>query len=180
MTSSGAPAPHPGKRPAFEPVAGLLTPTGYDPGMRRPASIVAGTALVLLSALAGLVVLAGVALGWNAILADPGTSIDGLEPDQDGGTAVFVTLIVILAVTTVAELVLAVFVYVGRNWARVVVMLTSVLTISSTFVGWWVQGQQITLDGTFISLALDILLLLALSSRSAAAYARRNERPRAD
>ena len=38
------------------------------------------------------------------------------------------------------------------------------------------MGEEITLEGTFVSLSLDILVLLALSSRSAAAYARRNER----
>ena len=41
---------------------------------------------------------------------------------------------------------------------------------------WWAQGQEITINGALLSLSLDILVLLALSSRSAAAYARRNER----
>ena len=41
---------------------------------------------------------------------------------------------------------------------------------------WWAQGQEITLQSTFLSLSLDILILLALSSQSAAAYARRGEK----
>jgi hypothetical protein len=55
-------------------------------------------------------------------------------------------------------------------------MIIAVGSISTSFFAWWVQGQEITLDSTFVSLSLDILVLLALSSRSAAAYARRNER----
>jgi hypothetical protein len=49
------------------------------------------------------------------------------------------------------------------------------MSISASFVAWWAQGQEIEIQGTFLSLSLDILLLLALSSRSAAAYARRYE-----
>jgi hypothetical protein len=55
-------------------------------------------------------------------------------------------------------------------------MLIAVLSISTSFTAWWAQGQEIEIAGTFVSLSIDILLLLALSSRSAAAYARRNER----
>ncbi|MCW3493177.1 hypothetical protein [Microbacterium sp. SSM24] len=178
MTASGAPAPRPGKRPAFEPAARLLTPTGYDPDMRRPASIVAGTALVLLSVLAGCLVLVGVALTWDTLVAGPDVDLEGFEATPDGRTTGLIVVLAVAGATLVFDLVLAVFVYLGRNWARVIVMLFAVLRISTTFVAWWAQGQEITLGTTFISLAVDILLLLALSSRSAAAYARRNERPR--
>ncbi|MBZ6372011.1 MAG: hypothetical protein LBE44_08990 [Microbacterium hominis] len=64
----------------------------------------------------------------------------------------------------------------GRNWASVVVRVFSTLSIASSFVAWWGQGQEITLQSTFLSLSLDILILLALSSQSAAAYARRGEK----
>jgi hypothetical protein len=177
MTAPGPPPPRPGKRPAFEPAARLLEPTGYDPDMRRPASIVAGTVLVLLSALAGLVVLIGVVLLWDTLQASL-ESEDVIEADAGGGAAALVAIVAIAAVGPVVDLVLAAFVFVGRNWARVTVMLFSTLTIASTFVAWWAQGEEITLGGTFVSLAVDILLLLALSSRSAAAYSRRRERPR--
>ena len=56
------------------------------------------------------------------------------------------------------------------------VMLFAVGSISFSFVAWRILGERIELEGTFVSLALDILILLALSSRSAASYARRNER----
>ena len=46
----------------------------------------------------------------------------------------------------------------------------------TAFVSWWVRDQEITLQTTLLSLAVDILVLLALSSRSTAAYARRREK----
>ena len=70
----------------------------------------------------------------------------------------------------------AIFIFFGHNWARVLIMIVAVVSISTTFVAWAADEQAITLEGTFFSLGLDVLLLLALSSRSAAAYARRNER----
>ncbi|WP_448261983.1 hypothetical protein [Microbacterium aurum] len=51
------------------------------------------------------------------------------------------------------------------------------LSLTETFhVGWWAQGPEITLQSTLLSLSLDILILLALSSQSAAAYVRRGEK----
>ncbi|WP_447348634.1 hypothetical protein, partial [Salmonella enterica] len=63
----------------------------------------------------------------------------------------------------VVDLVLALFIYLGRNWARVLVLIVSTISIVSAFVSWWAQGQQLTLDGSLTTLALDILVLLALS-----------------
>ena len=54
-------------------------------------------------------------------------------------------------------------------------MFLSVISITSAFLQWWTSDLQITLRTSLLSTALDTLILLALSSRSAAAYARRNE-----
>ena len=71
---------------------------------------------------------------------------------------------------------LALFILTGHNWARVIVMTFSVISISASFVQWWAEGRRSRSAATLLTLGLDILVLLALSSRSAAAYARRNER----
>ena len=173
---SATPAPQ--KRPAYEPAGRLLRPPARDPDMRRPGSTVAGGVLVLLRAAAGVLLLGALAVGWPAIIADPDVVLilDGVDSVD---LAAQVGLWVVLAVggtAVVFDLVCAIFVLRGHNWARVAVMVVSVLSISTTFVAWWAQGQEIRVDETFVSLALDILVLLALSSRSAAAYARRNER----
>lgn len=172
--SSGAPTPH--KRPAYEPAGRLLKPPRYDPEMRRPISTTAGVTLILLRVLAGVFVLAGIALGWEAILADPDTVLDGFDPSPAGSQAALWFVLAAGGTVLLIDLLLAIFVFRGHNWARVVVMIISVGSISTSFVAWWAQGQEIAIDSTYVSLSLDILLLLALSSRSAAAYARRNER----
>lgn len=168
------PVPH--KRPAYEPAARLLTPTGYDPGMKRPASTVAGAALVLLRVVAGIVVLAGIAAGWDSLLDDADSLLDGFDPSPEGAQAALWFVLAAGGTVLAIDLLLAVFVFLGRNWARVIVMVIAVMSISTTFFAWWAQGQEIEIHGTFFSLSIDILLLLALSSRSAAAYARRKER----
>lgn len=168
--------PAPQKRPAYEPAGRLLKPPRFDPEMKRPISTVAGVLLILLRVIAGVVVLVGIATGWDAILSDPDSVLEGFDPTPEGKQAALWLVIGTGATVLLIDLGLAFFVYRGVNWARVVVMLIAVLSISTSFTAWWAQGQEIEVKGTFLSLAIDILLLLALSSRSAAAYARRNER----
>jgi len=173
--AAGAPMPAPQKRPAYEPAKRLLKPPRYDPGMKRPISTIAGTGLILLRVLAGVVVLAGIATGWDALLSDPDSVLEGFDPSPAGAQAALWFVLAAGATVLLIDLLFAVFVYRGHNWARVIVMIIAVGSISTSFVAWWAQGQEITIDTTYVSLSLDILVLLALSSRSAAAYARRNE-----
>lgn len=167
----------PEKRPAYEPAARLLTPTGYDPGMARPIAIYAGVGLVLLRVLAGIVAVIGIAFGWSGIVAELETSVDGFDSTSAAADTAKWVLISVAAAFVLLDALFAYFVYRGLNWARVLIMIVSTISIVTSFVSWWAQGQEITLQSTFVSLSLDILILLAFSSRGAAAYARRNERP---
>lgn len=172
-----APTPAPRKRPAYEPAARLLKPPRWDPRMKRPISTVAGVVLILLRVLAGVIVLVSIATGWDALLSDPDSVLDGFDPTPEGRQAALWVVLGTGVTVLLIDLALAFFVFRGANWARVFVMLIAVLSISTSFTAWWAQGQEIQIEGTFLSLSIDILLLLALSSRGAAAYARRNERP---
>ena len=168
----------PQKRPAFE-VPGTLPPPA--PTMRRPISTTAGAALVLLRVVAGAVWILSATLGGEGWASSFAAGLSG-ETDSDvelSGDALGASLAVVVGVVGVVLLIEAVFgllILWGRNFPRVVVMVISVLSISTAFTGWWVQGQEIRLSTTLVTLALDILVLLALSSRSAAAYARRRDR----
>lgn len=166
----------PAKRPAYEPAARLLRPPRRDPNMPRPASTVAGAVLVLLRAASGVLLLTGLAVGWDDLLARPDTVLEGFAATEAGRQAALLVVLAVGGVLLAVDLVLAFFVFRGHNWARVIVMVVAVIWISTSFFAWWVQGQEIKVDEAYVSLALDILVLLALSSRSAAAYARRNER----
>lgn len=168
---------HPRKRAAFEPP---LDPTTADPAMRRPISTVTGSVLVLLRALAGALWAASVAFDlptWLRAIAGAASgnadeSLDLTVGDLGVGTAVFLG---VLGAVFLVQVVFGILILFGSNSARVLVMLLSVGSISASFVGWWAYGQEITVTTTLLTLSLDILVLLALSSRDAAAYARRNQ-----
>ena len=114
------------------------------------------------------------ALNWGPVAHGVELAIgdDAQLPDDVKSIALAVILIV-GGVATLLEGVLAVLIYRGYNWARVLVMLYAVVSISGAFATWWVGGQDIRIETTLVTLSLDILVLLALSSRQAAAYARR-------
>ncbi len=174
------PQRHPRKRAAFEPLA---APTVGNPRMRRPGATIAGGVLVLLRAISGAVWGASVVFGlppWLravAGFANGDNTIPANDTIDDLGISaeVFVGLI---AVVFLVQMVFGILLLWGSNVARVVVMVVSTISISAAFVGWWEVGDEITVGTTLVTLALDILVLLALSSRDAAAYARRNERRR--
>ena len=166
----------PNKRPAFEPASELLKPIRFDPDMRRPLSTVAGALLVYLRVLAGLVWIASVLLDWPNWLSEIDVSFDDAVSTPGLAEASLTVVLAAVGAFLLADAVLAFFILRGRNWARVVVMTFSVISITTAFAQWWFDGLEITIATTLLSLGLDILILLALSSRSAAAYARRNER----
>lgn len=164
----------PRKVAAFDPAARLLEPVRHDPGMRRPASTAAGAGLVLLRVIAGVLWLLEVAAHWSRYANAVAVGGITFSPEVLG-----VSLVLFLTVGGLVLLVylaLAVLIFRGRDLPRVIVLLFSVISIGGAFAAWWVDGQRITLHTTLLSLGLDILVLLALSSRSAAAYARRDER----
>ncbi|TDN91351.1 hypothetical protein [Microbacterium sp. BK668] len=165
----------PAKRPSYEPARRLLKPTGYDPDMKRPVTTVAGAVLVFLRAVVGLLFLAELGLNWNLVATQSAIAIDGLTDAEAIGFGLTVILVA-AAVVILADVAFAILILRGHNWARVVVMFVAVLSISVAFISWWLEDLEITLKTSLLSTALDTLILLALSSRSAAAYARRNER----
>lgn len=166
----------PRKRPAFESPARLAQRPTADPTMKRPVSTIAGALLVLLRVAAGLFWMIALSLQWHDIARDIDARVDGIQLTGDEIALGLVGLWIIVGAVLAADLVLAVLILLGVNWPRVVVMLVAVLSTVTSFVTWWANGQEIHIDTTLVTVALDILILLALSSRSAAAYARRKER----
>ena len=169
-------APGPVQRPAYEPIDRLLRPTPYDPDMRRPATTVAGACLVLLGAVVSVLSMVDIATNWHTYLKSIVLEIGGAVPTPDVVNASLAVILGVIGVTAVVELVCGLLILRGSNAARVLVMIVSAISISAAFVSWWARDQEITLQLSLLSLAVDILVLLALSSRSAAAYARRREK----
>jgi hypothetical protein len=165
----------PNKRPAFEPASELLKPVHADPDMKRPVSTVAGAALVFLRVLAGIVWIVSVAAGWSNFVRDIDVSFDDFAYAPQLAEVTLLVVMIVIGLFLLADAILALFILRGHNWARVVVMTFSAISISASFLQWWAGGLDIRISTTLLSIGLDILILLALSSRSAAAYARRNE-----
>lgn len=166
----------PRKRPAYEPAARLLQPTTADPAMKRPAATLAGALLVLLRVAVGVAFLWELSQHWNDLASNLDDGIDGITLTADDRALGLTFVVAVGAAVLLVELLLAVLILLGRNLPRVIVMVFAVFSISGSFAAWWSEGQEITLRTSLVSLSVDILVLLALSSRSAAAYARRNER----
>lgn len=165
----------PEKRPAYEPAEKLLTPPQYDPEMKRPVTTAAGAVLVLMRVVAGVVWTFQFANRWVVAGGNVDPAVDGVTLPPDIVQFGLVAIIVASGIVLLLDAVFAVLIYRGWNVPRVIVMVIAVLSISGAFVGWWAEGQEVTIQTSLLSLALDILILLALSSRSAAAYARRKE-----
>jgi hypothetical protein len=167
------------KRPAFEPPVELARPVAPPAAMRRPAATTFGAVLVVLRVVAGIVWLIALALQWDDVLQDGEIAVD-LPPEtsEPGGIDALLLLIIIVGVVVLLiELGLAVGVYFGNNAARLTVMIFATLSITISAIDYFGEDAEITLRTTLVTLALDILVLLALSSRAARAYARR-PRPR--
>lgn len=162
------------KRPAFEPPAVLVERVEPPPDMRRPAATVMGALLVFLRVVAGVVWLVSLALQWDRVLEeDLGVDIDPGTLDAEGMDALLVVILVLGGVVLAINLAFAVLVYFGNNVARLAVMIFATLSITAAAIDYFAGDDEITIRTTLLTLALDILVLLALSSRAARAYARR-------
>jgi hypothetical protein len=75
-----------------------------------------------------------------------------------------------------AEMLLAWFVFLGRNWARTLTMAVSTAAIGLQVIDVANGGPGITLQTNLPGLTLDILLILALSSERSRIYARRDRK----
>ncbi|MGW9630033.1 LssY C-terminal domain-containing protein [Agromyces sp. NPDC055520] len=145
---------------------------------RRPVATVFGAVLVVLRVIAGVVWLISLAMQWRQVLVDDlGVPLDSDRQADAASNALLAIVLVAGGVVLAVELVFALLVYRGSNWARVTVMVFATISITWSAVD-FLGGGEITLRTTLITVALDILVLLALSSRAARSYARRRRSPR--
>ncbi|MFI8593016.1 hypothetical protein ACIGCK_01100 [Microbacterium sp. NPDC078428] len=166
----------PRKRPAYESPRDLVAPLSPHSRMPRPLATTAGAGLVLLRVMAGVLWLWSLVGDWGSILRDTVDDIGVVTVTPDVEQAALAIVVAVVGVTLALDLTLAIFIYRGHNWPRVIVMIVSTLSISAAFLQWWTGDQDIRMSTTLLTLGLDVLVLLALSSRDAAAYARRPRR----
>ena len=140
--------------------------------MKRPSAIVVGAVLMGSRVIAGLasilVAVLNRAAFADALVIDAPAGIR--RPDAD---LVLGILLGLYGIVLLLGLGLAVSVYRGRNWARITAMTVATISITGGFLDYAFNGTAITFRTSLVSLTLDILILLALSSTAARHYARR-------
>lgn len=176
VTATEAPQNLPRKRVAFEPPTTLFAPLTRDPGMRRPATITTGTLLLLLRVLAGILLIIGLWAEWPDVMDSADLAVGGDVLTAEEEQFALWIVIALMGVSLAVQVSVLLSLWWGRNWARLVVMVFAVVSISTAFTTWFLREQEITLRTSLLAVGLDVLILLALSSRSAAAYSRRRER----
>ena len=87
-----------------------------------------------------------------------------------GGRAAAIVGGIVLIIVGGLDIGLGLAVFFGRNWARILVMLTSVFAVLTAFISNADRSEVITL-GTLPTVSISILVLLALSSHRARDYA---------
>ncbi|HJV13536.1 MAG TPA: LssY C-terminal domain-containing protein [Propionibacteriaceae bacterium] len=134
---------------------------------KRPAQITFGAGVAFIRGLAFL----PLAL---LLLLLPVQYLQGVEGVSiEGGQSALIVAGSVVAIISLVDIGLAVAVFFGRNWARIWLMLSCVLTITSAFIGNARGSEVVTLATTLPTVGLSILVLLALSSHRARAYAER-------
>ncbi|MWB98575.1 hypothetical protein [Agromyces seonyuensis] len=167
----------PRKRTAFEPALRLANRDDQPTRpARRPTQVSIGVVLMVLRAVAGALWLWSLAANWTTLLSDDAGVSPGPDLSEEEYRMVsdfFLTLVLVSGGVVLATLlVFAWLVWAGIDWARIFTMIIASLSVAASAVEWVTGGQDITLPATFLTLSLDILVLLALSSRPARAWSR--------
>ncbi len=133
---------------------------------KRPAQIVFGSGVAFLR---GLVYLPIAVL----LFVLPAQYVSGV--DIEGGRPILILAGSVLTFAALIDIGLAIATFVGRNWARILLMLSAVLTTIVAFIGNTNGSQAVTLATSLPTVGLSIMVLLALSSHRAREYATRGQ-----
>jgi hypothetical protein len=137
---------------------------------KRPAQIAFGAGVAFFRGLVFLPI-ALLLLLLPAQYAAQGMNVDGMT--VEGGRPALIVVGSALALIGLIDIGLAIAVFVGRNWARVLLMLSCVLTTTVAFIGNANGSEAVTLATSLPTVGLNIMVLLALSSHRARVYATR-------
>jgi hypothetical protein len=163
------------KRAAFESPARLAEREAVPSRptrVRRPAAVTFGTALVVLRGIVGIVWLIALAAQWDEVVERELDVVLEGRPEAAAADAGLALVLVAGSALLVIDLVLAVLVWFGSNGARIAVMLIATANITVAAIDSFTGEAEVTIRTTFLTVALDILILLALSSRESRAFAR--------
>lgn len=157
-------------RPEYE-AAGDVVEEAAD---RRPVAITLGVLLLALRAVAGLLFIASIVIGWDAFVASLVVDVDDADLDAQVVAQTAAVVVILLAtIGVIAQFALIGLIDRGSNWARILAMTLSVISVVVSAIDYFNGGPPVSLRANLFGLPLDILVLLALSSASASAWTRR-------
>lgn len=156
------------KRSASEPSTDLFVEESAAP-LLRPSTIVVGAILLAARSIGAVI--------WAlSILAQH----DNYKKEFDltsSESALMVGFLMGVSIFWALFLLLFAWLVLHRsNFARMLVMCGTAISIISAAIGYFSGDEEITVRTTLLTLALDILILLALSSRDARTWSRRRKR----
>ena len=93
--------------------------------------------------------------------------------DVEGGRPAFIIAGSVVALIALVDIGLALAVFFGRNWARILLMLSCVVTTIGAFIGNANGSEVVALATSLPTVGLSIMVLLALTSHRARVYAAR-------
>ncbi|MDQ5861150.1 MAG: LssY C-terminal domain-containing protein [Actinomycetota bacterium] len=161
-------------------ITATLGPAQHSPSdsrNKRPAPTIVGALLAGARAVAAIVAVVSGFLSPDDLMQ--GISIqsdDGLGLTAAQAEIVLYAGLCIVGLVALGELLLAWFVFLGSNRARVTAMALSTVAIAIQAIDVVNGGPLATLEANLPGLTLDILLILALSSERARIYARRDRK----
>jgi hypothetical protein len=134
---------------------------------KRPIQTVFGAGVAFFR---GLVFLPIALLLFVLPVNDAGT-VELQSITVDGGRPALIIAGCVVAFLGLIEIGLALAVFAGRNWARILLMLSCVVTTIGAFIGSANGSEAVTLTTSLPTVGLSIMVLLALSSHRARQYA---------
>jgi uncharacterized membrane protein len=137
---------------------------------KRPAQIAFGAGVAFFRGLFFLPI-ALILLLLPAQYLQGNVDIQGVS--VEGGRPAVIVAGSVLALIGLVDIALAVAVFVGRNWARTLLMLSCVMTTIAAFIGNANGSEAVTLATSLPTVGISIMVLLALSSHRAREYAAR-------
>jgi uncharacterized membrane protein len=136
---------------------------------KRPAQIVFGAGVAFFRGLAFLAI--SLLLVLIPVRYIEQVTLESI--DVEGGKPALIIAGSVVALIALVDIVMALAVFFGRNWARILLMLSCVLTTIGAFVGNANGSEAVTLATSLPTVGLSIMVLLALSSHRAREYATR-------
>src|SRR4051794_16505665 len=139
----------------------------------RPVPTALGVLLMVLRVLAGVGYIVLNLLDWQRFVGSELATSAVSADERDTVSLVLGVAMGVFAAGLVLYFLLALLVFFGSNWARIAAMSYSALIIAFSAVDFFNGGPQVSLKNNLLGLALDILVLLALSSKRSRLWARR-------